>query len=93
MGSGHGKKLQASQATGPFERFSRNPCKQAAPMYSMGHPDELIPRFQARIDAGVQELTFNQMAPDPTQLDLFMKSVRPHLRPKSPLGPEATFSP
>jgi alkanesulfonate monooxygenase len=63
-----------------FGRFSANPYEQAAPMYLMGHPDELIPRFQARIDAGVQELTFNLMAPDPTQLDLFMKAVRPHLR-------------
>lgn len=53
-----------------------------APVYLMGHPDELIPRFQARIDAGVDELTFNLLVPDPGQLDLFMKEVRPHLRPR-----------
>ena len=45
------------------------------------HPEELIPRFQARIDAGV-ELTFNLLTPDPRQLDLFMKEIPPHLRPR-----------
>jgi hypothetical protein len=46
----------------------------------MGHPEELIPRFQARIDAGVEELTFNLMTPDPRQLDLFATRIKPHLR-------------
>lgn len=41
----------------------------------MGRPEDLIPRIQARIDAGVQELTFNLLAPDPQQLDLFMREI------------------
>jgi probable F420-dependent oxidoreductase len=65
-------------------RFSFNSYDETAPLYLMGHPDELIPRFQARIDAGVEELTFNLMTPDPRQLDLFMKEIRPHLRPRAP---------
>ncbi|MGH2359978.1 MAG: LLM class flavin-dependent oxidoreductase [bacterium] len=65
-----------------FGRFSHNLYEQVAPMYLMGHPEQLIPRFQARIDAGVQELTFNLMAPDPKQLDLFMRDIRPHLHPR-----------
>jgi len=48
----------------------------------MGHPEQLIPRFQARIDAGVDEITFGMLSSDPWQLDLFMKEVRPHLRPR-----------
>jgi len=63
-------------------QFSHNSYEQTAPIYLMGRPDELIPRFQARIDAGVEELTFNLMTPDPTQLDLFMKYIRPHLHPR-----------
>ena len=62
-----------------FQRFSHNPYEQAAPMYLMGHPENLIPRFQARIDAGVEELTFNLMVPDPKQLDIFARDIRPHL--------------
>ena len=65
-------------------RFSFNRYEDTAPLYLMGHPEELIPRFQARIDAGVEELTFNLLAPDPRQLDLFMKEIRPHLRPREP---------
>ena len=63
-------------------RFSFNDYDETAPIYLMGHPEELIPRFQARIDAGVDELTFNMLVPDPGQLDLFMKEIRPHLRPR-----------
>ena len=64
-------------------RFSFNDYDQTADIYLMGHPDELIPRFQARIDAGVDELTFSLMSSDPRQLDLFMTAVRPHLRPRA----------
>jgi hypothetical protein len=46
----------------------------------MGHPEALIPRFQARIDAGVEEIAFGLLRPDPNQLDLFMRDIRPHLR-------------
>jgi alkanesulfonate monooxygenase len=69
-------------------RFSFNRYEETAPLYLMGHPEELIPRFQARIDAGVEELTFNFLTPDPRQLDLFMTDIRPHLRPRLP-GPPA----
>lgn len=65
-------------------RFSFNSYEETAPLYLMGHPEELIPRFQARIEAGVEELTFNLLTPEPRQLDLFMKEIRPHLRPREP---------
>jgi hypothetical protein len=45
----------------------------------MGHPEELIPRIQARVDAGVRELAFNLLTHDPRQLELFMRDIRPHL--------------
>jgi len=65
-----------------LRRFSHNSYEESAPIYLMGRPEELIPRFQARIDAGVEELTFNLMTPDLNQLDLFMRHIRPHLRPR-----------
>ncbi len=68
-------------------RFSFNDYDEMAPIYLMGHPDDLIPRLQARIDAGVDELTFNLLVQDPGQLDLFMKEVRPHLRPRAGRSP------
>jgi probable F420-dependent oxidoreductase len=61
-------------------RFSHNAYESTASLYLMGHPDALIPRIQARIDAGVRELTFNLLTHDPRQLDLFMRDIRPHLR-------------
>ena len=64
-----------------FQRFSHNDYAETASIYLMGRPEVLIPRIQARIDAGVQELTFNLLAPDPQQLDLFMREIRPHLQP------------
>jgi probable F420-dependent oxidoreductase len=70
-----------------LERFTENRYADAAPLYLMGHPDDLIPRFQARIDAGVEELTFNLLTPDPAQLDLFVTRIRPHLRPRRAAGP------
>ena len=63
-------------------RFSHNSYEATAPIYLMGTPEDLIPRIQARIDTGVQELTFNLLAPDPNQLDLFVKYIRPDLRPR-----------
>jgi alkanesulfonate monooxygenase len=70
-----------------LSRFSHNRYEDSAPIYLMGRPEDLIPRFQARIDAGVQELTFGLLSPDPTQLDLFMKEIRPHLRPRPGAAP------
>ena len=65
-----------------LQRFSHNDYDDTASIYLMGRPEDLIPRIQARIDAGVQELTFNLLAPDPHQLDLFMREIRPHLEPR-----------
>jgi probable F420-dependent oxidoreductase len=63
-----------------LHRFTHNKFEEMAPIYLMGHPDELVPLFQARIDAGIEEVTFNFMTPDVGQLELFMTRVRPHLR-------------
>ena len=61
-------------------RFSHNAYEDTKSIYLMGHPQELIPRFQARIDAGVEEIAFGLLRPDPNQLDLFMRDIRPYLR-------------
>ena len=63
-----------------LHRFTHNRYEDMAPIYLLGHPDDLVPRFQARIDAGVRELTFNFLTPDPAQLELFAARVQPHLR-------------
>jgi alkanesulfonate monooxygenase len=63
-------------------RFSHNRYEDTAPIYLMGCPEDLVPRIQARIDAGVQDLTFGLLSPEPAQLDLFMKEIRPHLKPR-----------
>jgi len=60
--------------------YTHNDYETTKSIYLMGRPEDLIPRFQARIDAGVQEITFGLMRPDPRQLDLFMREIRPHLR-------------
>lgn len=64
-------------------RFSHNRYEDTAAMYLMGRPEDLVPRFQARIDAGVDEIAFSVLSGDPAQLDLFMKEIRPHLRPRA----------
>jgi len=63
-----------------LNRFTHNRFEDAASLYLMGHPDDLVPLFQARIDAGVDEVTFNFMTPDPHQLELFVTRIRPHLK-------------
>ena len=63
-------------------RFSHNRYEDASAIYLMGRPEDLVPRFQARIDAGVDDIAFSVMSGDPAQLDLFMKEIRPHLRPR-----------
>jgi alkanesulfonate monooxygenase SsuD/methylene tetrahydromethanopterin reductase-like flavin-dependent oxidoreductase (luciferase family) len=65
-----------------YARQAYNRLEDSALIYLMGHPEELIPQFQARIDAGIDELTFNLMTPDPRQLDLFATRIQPHLRPR-----------
>jgi alkanesulfonate monooxygenase len=63
-------------------RFSHNRYEHSSQIYLMGRPEDLVPRFQARIDAGVEEIAFGVISGDPAQLDLFMKEIRPHLRPR-----------
>jgi FMNH2-dependent dimethyl sulfone monooxygenase len=63
-------------------RFSHNRYEDTAALYLMGRPEDLVPRFQARIDAGVDEIAFSVLSGDPAQLDLFMKEIHPHLRPR-----------
>jgi hypothetical protein len=65
-----------------LERFSHNRYEDSGAIYLMGRPEDLIPRLQARIDAGVDDIAFSVMSGDPAQLDLFMKEIRPHLRPR-----------
>jgi hypothetical protein len=55
-------------------------------VYLMGRPEDLVPRLQARIDAGVDEITFSVMSGDPAQLEIFAKEIRPHLRPRDESG-------
>lgn len=63
-----------------FTRYTFNRYEETAGLYLMGHPDDVVPRIQARIDAGVQELLLNPLTPDPRQLELFARHVRPRLR-------------
>ena len=63
-----------------FERYTFNRYEESAPLYLMGHPDDVVPRIQARIDAGVQEVLLNPLSPDPRQLELVARHVRPRLR-------------
>jgi hypothetical protein len=74
-----------------LSRFSHNRYEDTKSIYLMGGPEELVPRFQARIEAGVDEIAFGLLRPDPTQLDLFMGEIRPHLRPVAThqAGPQA----
>jgi hypothetical protein len=64
-----------------LHRFTHNRFDETAALYLMGHPNDLVPLFQTRIDAGIEEVTFNFMTPDPAQLELFMERIRPHLKP------------
>jgi alkanesulfonate monooxygenase len=61
-------------------RFTFKPFEEIAPYYLLGTPDEIIPKLQARLDAGIDEIAINFIDPDPGQLDLFARHVRPHLR-------------
>ncbi len=67
-------------------RFTHNRFEDSSAIYLMGHPDDLIAKFQARIDAGVEEVTFNFLTPDSQQLDLFTSQIRPHLQTQSQDG-------
>ncbi len=75
-------KATPERLAGILARFSHNRYEDTAAMYLMGRPEDLVPRFQARIDAGVDEIAFSVLSGDPAQLDLFMKEIHPHLRPR-----------
>ena len=60
-------------------RFTFRPFNEIAPYYLIGTPEEIIPQIQARIDAGISEIAINFIDPDPAQLDLFARHIRPHL--------------
>jgi alkanesulfonate monooxygenase SsuD/methylene tetrahydromethanopterin reductase-like flavin-dependent oxidoreductase (luciferase family) len=70
-------------------RFTHNAFATSRDIYLMGHPEDLVPKFQARIDAGVDDVTFNFMSSDPEQMELFMTRIRPHLAITSPSAPAA----
>ncbi len=61
-------------------QFTAKPFAEIAPYYLLGRPEEIIPKLQARIDAGITELAINFIDPDPSQLELFAHHIRPHLR-------------
>jgi probable F420-dependent oxidoreductase len=60
-------------------RFTYKPFEEIAPYYLLGTPEAIIPKLQARIDAGIDEIAINFIDPDPEQLDLFAQHIRPHL--------------
>lgn len=60
--------------------FTFKPFDEIAPYYLLGTPDDVVPKLQARIDAGVTEIAINFIDPDPGQLDLFVDQVVPRLR-------------
>jgi alkanesulfonate monooxygenase len=68
-------------------RYSFNRYDDKGDLYLLGHPDELIPRLQARIDAGVDEILLNPLTRDPRQLDLFATRIRPQLRARPRRAP------
>jgi probable F420-dependent oxidoreductase len=66
-----------------FSAYTFNRYEDTAPLYLMGHPDDLVPCIQARIDAGVDEVLLNPLTSDPRQLELFATHIRPRLRPRA----------
>lgn len=60
-------------------RFTFRDFDDVAPYYLIGTPDEIIHKLQARIDAGLTEIAINFIDPDPMQLELFARYIRPRL--------------
>jgi alkanesulfonate monooxygenase SsuD/methylene tetrahydromethanopterin reductase-like flavin-dependent oxidoreductase (luciferase family) len=60
-------------------RFTFKPYEEIAPYYLIGTPDEIVPKLQARIDAGISEIDVNFIDRSSEQLDLFMRHIRPRL--------------
>ncbi len=61
-------------------RFTYKPFEEIAPYYLLGTPETIIPKLQARLDAGLDEIAINFIDPDPAQLELFARHIRPQLR-------------
>jgi len=61
------------------ERFTYRPFAEIAPYYLLGTPDAIIPRIQARIAAGIQEIAINFIDRSPQQLELFARYIRPYV--------------
>lgn len=53
---------------------------EARRLYLLGTADEIVPKIQARVDAGVQHVAFNPLVSDPAQLDLLAQRVLPRVR-------------
>ena len=60
-------------------RFTFKSLAEIAPYYLLGTPDDIVPKLQARVDAGIAEIVINFLDPDPRQLELFAKHVRPRM--------------
>jgi alkanesulfonate monooxygenase len=60
-------------------RFTYKPFEEIAPYYLLGTPETIIPKLQARLDAGLDEIAINFIDPDPAQLELFARHIRPQL--------------
>jgi len=65
------------QARRAVARFTYKPFHEIAPYYLLGTPEEIIPQLQARVAAGIREIAINFIDPDPRQLELFARDVRP----------------
>lgn len=69
---------QAIEST--VEQFTFKSFEEVAPYYLLGTPEEIIPKLQKRIEAGIQEIAINFIDPDPKQLELFSQYILPHVK-------------
>lgn len=69
----------AERVRAAVTRFTQKPFDEVAPYYLLGTAEEIIPQIRARIAAGIREVAINFIDPDPMQLELFARDVRPHV--------------
>jgi alkanesulfonate monooxygenase SsuD/methylene tetrahydromethanopterin reductase-like flavin-dependent oxidoreductase (luciferase family) len=62
------------------ERTTFRPFEGVEPYMMLGTPDEIVPRLQARYDAGIVEILINFIDPEPEQLELFAEHIAPRIR-------------
>ncbi|HVB28110.1 MAG TPA: TIGR03619 family F420-dependent LLM class oxidoreductase [Mycobacteriales bacterium] len=67
------------QARRAVARFTYKPFEEIAPYYLLGTPEAFISQLRARIAAGIREIAINFIDPDPGQLELFARDVRPYV--------------